>query len=352
MSAPRLTYREAGVDLDAADAFAARIGELARRTHGEGVVPFADAYAGLFRPPISGMRSPLLAATCDGVGTKLLVARDCGRYRGLGQDLVAMNVNDLLPAGARPLFFLDYLATGRLDPEPLAEVVAGIADACAAVGCALLGGETAELPGLYREGDFDLAGFAVGLVEAEQVPRGPLAAGDVVLGLPSSGVHANGLSLARRAMERAGLRHDDVPTELGAPLGEILLTPTALYVRPVLALMAGLLPARIKAAAHITGGGLLGRARRLVPPGLRIEIDPRSYLRPPIFDVLARAGGIAESELARTFNMGLGFLLIVAAEDAARALSIPDLGLREVGRVVAAGLGAAHAEVDLGYAAA
>lgn len=351
MSAPRLTYREAGVDLDGAETFAARVGELARRTHGEGVVPFADAYAGLFSPPILGMRAPLLAATCDGVGTKLLVARDCGRYRGLGQDLVAMNVNDLLPAGARPLFFLDYLATGRLDPEPLAEVVAGIADACAEVGCALLGGETAELPGLYREGDFDLAGFAVGLVDAEQVPRGPLAAGDVVLGLPSSGVHANGLSLARRAIERAGLRYDDVLPELGVPLGETLLTPTALYVRPVLALMAGLLPARIKAAAHITGGGLLGRARKLVPPGLRIEIDPGRYLRPPIFDLLARAADIAEAELARTFNMGLGFLIVVGAEDAARALAIPGIEIREVGRIVAAGRGTAHGEVDLGYAA-
>lgn len=352
MSAPRLTYREAGVDLDAADAFALRIGELARRTHGEEVVPFADAYAGLFRPPVDGMRAPLLAATCDGVGTKLLIARACGRYRGLGRDLVAMNVNDLLPAGARPLFFLDYLATGRLDPEPLAEVVAGIADACAEVGCALLGGETAELPGLYREGDFDLAGFAVGLVDAGQVPRGPLAIGDVVLGLPSSGVHANGLSLARRAIERAGLSYDDVPAELGATLGETLLTPTALYVRPVLALLAGLLPARIKAAAHITGGGLLGRARKLVPPGLRIEIDPQRYQRPPIFNVLARAGDIAESELARTFNMGLGFLIVVGAEEAARALSVPGLAIREVGRIVASDRSAESGEVDLGYAAA
>lgn len=348
----RLTYREAGVDLDAADAFAARIGELARKTHGEGVVPFSDAYAGLFKPPVSGMRTPLLAATCDGVGTKFLVARDCGRYRGLGQDLVAMNVNDLLPAGARPLFFLDYLATGRLDPEPLTEVVAGIAGACAEVGCALLGGETAELPGLYREGDFDLAGFAVGLVDAEQVPRGPLAAGDVVLGMPSSGVHSNGLSLARRAIERAGLRYEDALPELGASLGETLLIPTALYVRPVLALLAGLVPARIKAAAHVTGGGLLGRARKLVPPGLRIEIDPRRYLRPPIFDVLARAGDIAEAELARTFNMGLGFLVVVGAEDAARALAIPGTELREVGRIVAARSTDAHGEVDLGYAAA
>jgi phosphoribosylformylglycinamidine cyclo-ligase len=356
VSAPRLCYRDAGVDLDAADAFTARVRELARASHTPGVVPFADAYAGLFRPALDGLRAPLLAASCDGVGTKLLVARACGRHRGLGQDLVAMNVNDLLPAGARPLFFLDYLAAGRLDPEPLVEVVAGIAEACAEVGCALLGGETAELPGLYREGDFDLAGFAVGLVDAEQVPRGPVEAGDVVLGLPSSGLHSNGLSLARRALEQAGIGYGDVLPELGASVGEVLLTPTRLYVRPVLSVLADLAPARIKAAAHITGGGLLGRSRKLVPPGLRIEIDPGSYRRPSIFDVIARAGGISEIERARSFKMGLGFLLIVRAEDAARILSSPNSPISEVGRITHAtadpGRSALCGEVDLGYATA
>lgn len=353
MSAPPLTYRDAGVDIAAADAFTARIKALAQRTHGAGVVPFQDAYAGLFLPPLGGLRSPLLAATCDGVGTKLLVAQACGNYRGLGQDLVAMNVNDLLPAGARPLFFLDYLAAGRLGAAPLLEIVEGIAAACAEVGCALLGGETAELPGLYPEGGFDVAGFAVGLVDAERVPRGPVEAGDVVLGLRASGVHANGFSLARRALAQAGLAYDAVLPELGVPLGEALLVPTSLYVRPVLALLVGLGPARVKAAAHITGGGLLGRARKLVPPGLRIELDPRCYARPPILDVIARAGGVPEDEMARTFNMGLGFLIVASAEDVARAQILTDGAVVPVGRIVrasAARSNAAHGEVDLGYA--
>lgn len=355
MSEPRLTYRDAGVDIAAADAFTARIKAVSQRTHDAAVVPFQDAYAGLYRLPLAGLQSPLLAATCDGVGTKLLVAQACGRYRGLGQDLVAMNVNDLLPAGARPLFFLDYLAVGRLGAAPLDEVIEGIAAACAAVGCALLGGETAELPGLYPPGGFDLAGFAVGLVDAERVPRGPVAAGDVVLGLPANGMHSNGFSLARRALAQTGLTYDTVLPELGVALGEALLLPTPLYVRPVLGVLDGLGANRVKAAAHITGGGLLGRARKLVPPGLRMELDPRRYARPPIVDVIARAGDIAEDELARTFNMGLGFLIVVSPEDAARAAELSGGMTIPVGEIVPARSAAAesaHGEVDLGYAAA
>jgi phosphoribosylformylglycinamidine cyclo-ligase len=337
-----LTYRQAGVDIGAADAFVAALRVLAERTHGPSVLPSGDAYAGLYRPPTDGMKKPLLAATCDGVGTKLLVARACGRYRGLGQDLVAMNVNDLLPRAATPLFFLDYIAAGRLEPGPLLQVAEGMADACRASGCALLGGETAEMPDVYRDGEFDLAGFAVGIVDESQVPRGDLQAGDVVLGLPSSGIHSNGLSLARRALERAGVGYDAMLPDLGRAVGEELLEPTRLYVAPVLELLRR---ARCKAAAHITGGGLLGRARKLTPPGLRLALDPRTYVRPPIFDLLARAGDITPVELASTFNMGLGFLVVMEETDAAAVLADAGTEWRAVGRLER-GEG-----VDLGYAA-
>jgi phosphoribosylformylglycinamidine cyclo-ligase len=345
-----ITYKDAGVDIDAGNSLVDRIKPLARATMRPEVVGGIGGFAALCSLP-GKYKEPLLVSGTDGVGTKLKTAFATGRHDTIGIDLVAMCVNDVLVTGAEPLFFLDYYATGKLSVDVAAAVVGGIAEGCKQAGCALVGGETAELPGLYREGDFDLAGFAVGLVEAEQVPRGPVTAGDVVLGLPSSGVHANGLSLARRALDRSGICYDDWLPELGATVGETLLVPTCLYVRPVLALLSGLAPARIKAAAHITGGGLLGRARKLVPPGLRIEIDPRCYQRPPIFDVLARAGDIAEPELARTFNMGLGFLIVVAAEDAGRALAVPGTAARKVGRIVRAASAHGPAEVDLGYAA-
>ncbi|MEL6547382.1 MAG: phosphoribosylformylglycinamidine cyclo-ligase [Myxococcota bacterium] len=200
-----LTYKQAGVDIAAADAFIARISWLTRSTHNTGVVQDPGAYAGLFRPNLDGIERPVLAAACDGVGTKLLVARDANSYEGLGQDLVAMNVNDLLPSGAKPLFFLDYIATGAMNPEALEQVVRGIAKACTETGCALLGGETAEMPGVYPAGEFDLAGFTVGLVDERKMPKGGVGVGDKVLALPSSGVHSNGLSLARKALfERGG----------------------------------------------------------------------------------------------------------------------------------------------------
>lgn len=344
MADESLTYRASGVDIAAADAFAAKIRELGRRTQGPEVLPSGDAYAGLYRPPLSGLASPLIAATCDGVGTKLIVARECGSYRRLGQDLVAMNVNDLLPRGARPLFFLDYLAIGSIKSAPMIELAEGIAAACTAAGCALLGGETAEMPDVYKPGDFDLAGFAVGIVDEAHVPREDLKAGDVVLGLPSSGVHSNGFSLVRRVLAQAGIGYHDRVSELAQPIGAELLTPTRLYIEPVLALMRSV---RVKAAAHVTGGGLLGRARKLARDGLRIEIDPHSYTRPPIFDVIARLGSIPEDEMARTFNMGLGFLLIISPEDL-EDLQSRGLGdLQIVGRLTAGSEG-----VDLGYAAA
>lgn len=339
-----LTYRDAGVDIAAADALVARLRSLAAATHGPAVRPHTEAYAGLYELS-SG---PLLAATCDGVGTKLLIGQALGRYRGLGQDLVAMNVNDLLPCGARPLFFLDYVATGRLDGTALCELVAGMADACRAVGCALLGGETAEMPGVYGPGGLDLAGFAVGLAAPERLPqRQAMAPKDRVLGLASAGVHSNGLSLARRALDQAGIGLDVMLPELGSSPGEVLLAPTALYVAAVLAAFdrVGGAAGHIRAAAHVTGGGLLGRAAAMAPAGLRLRIDPSTYPRPPIFDVLARAGAISPREMARTFNMGLGFLLVTSPAAAKTLLAAPDSPWLDVGEVVAGDTG-----VDLGYA--
>lgn len=336
-----LTYRDAGVDIAAADAFIARISWLTRSTHNAGVVENPGAYAGLFRPDLEGMERPVLAAACDGVGTKLLVAREVGRYEGLGQDLVAMNVNDLLPSGARPLFFLDYIATGAIDSDALEDVIRGVAHACTETGCALLGGETAEMPGLYREGEFDLAGFAVGIVDEGRMPRGEIEPGDRVLALPSSGIHSNGLSLARKALlERGGLSFD-TPIN-GRTLGEELLEPTRLYVNPVLDLLSTL---SVKGGAHVTGGGLLGRGYKLMPEGCRLVVDAGSYPRPEVFDRIGEAGSVAPIELASTFNMGLGFLAVVSAEELENHRESVAPGWLEVGTIEAGTRG-----VELGYA--
>lgn len=313
----KLSYKDAGVDIAGADAFVKNVAALAKATHTSGVVPQGSEYAGLFRPSLQGLRDPMLAATCDGVGTKLMIARDCQSYRGLGQDLVGMNVNDLLPSGAQPLFFLDYIATGKLDPEAMQSVVAGIADACRLAGCALLGGETAEMPGVYAPGDFDLAGFAVGLVDGARLPDPKsVAVGDVVLALPSTGVHSNGLSLARKALlERGKLRLDAHIETLGGTLGETLLVPTAIYVREVLALHT---LGAVKASAHITGGGITGRATRLLQAGQRLRMAQKTYDIPPIFELIAKSGNVDMEEMRRTFNMGLGFLAVVSPETAQR----------------------------------
>jgi phosphoribosylformylglycinamidine cyclo-ligase len=338
---PPLTYRIAGVDVAAADRFVDAIGPLVRSTHTEDVVHHPSPFAGLIRPDVGGMGDPLLAATCDGVGTKVLLARSDGDFEALGRDLVAMNVNDLLPLGARPLLFLDYVATGRLDPGPLEAVVRGVADGCREAGCALLGGETAEMPDVYRPGTFDLAGFAVGVVDRTRLPDPvSVAHGDVVVALPSSGVHANGLTLARRALlERGGFDLDDEMPVLGGTLGATLLIPTAIYVAQVLALVDAVM---MKSAAHVTGGGLLGRVATMVPEGLVARIEADAYERPPVFDLIRASGEVSEDEMAATFNMGLGFLAVVGADDAATA---GDLGWMQVGRVVE-GTG----KVDLGYA--
>lgn len=329
-----LSYKDAGVDIVAADTFVGRIAKLAKATHGPAVFTHASKYAGLIRPEVGDMQEPLLAATCDGVGTKLLVARAANRFDGLGQDLVAMSVNDLLPLAARPLLFLDYLAVGKLESAQMEAIVASIARACSEVGCALLGGETAEMPGLYAPGDFDLAGFAVGTVDRARLPEpNSMRAGDVVLALPSTGVHSNGLSLARAALlERGKLSLDSTPASLaGKTLADELLTPTALYVQPVLRMLARY---RFRSAAHITGGGLLARAKRLARPGLRLHLDPTAYRIPPIFELIREAGDVAQTELASTFNMGLGFVVVLDAAMGREALhELRSDGWLEVGRV-------------------
>ncbi len=337
-----LTYKEAGVDIAAADAFIARISWLTRSTHNTGVVRDPGAYAGLFRPNLDGMKRPILAAACDGVGTKLIVAREAGSYEGLGQDLVAMNVNDLLPSGAKPLFFLDYIATGAMNPDALEAVIRGTAKACTETGCALLGGETAEMPGVYGAGEFDLAGFTVGLVDEDKMPKGGIKPGDKVLALPSSGVHSNGLSLARKALfERGGLKIDERVESLGRTVGEELLEPTRLYVNPVLDLMSRI---PVKAGAHVTGGGLIGRGSKLVPEGCRLVLDPERYTVHPIFDLIGEAGSVERAELARTFNMGLGYLAVVSAEELEAQRDQLSSQWLEVGEVVRGTRG-----VELGY---
>lgn len=342
MNKTPLTYAQSGVDIDAGDRFADFIRLLAKSTHSAQVLESGDAYAGLFRLPVGSTTQPVIAATCDGVGTKLLVARDCQDYRGIGQDLVAMNVNDLLPRGARPLLFLDYIATGSLGSVPLIDIAVGIATACQQVGCALLGGETAELPDTYPKGDCDLAGFAVGLVDESHAPRGDVRAGDLILGIPSSGIHANGMSLARKVIAQSGHLFTDRFPDLPHSIGQELLVPTALYVQPVLRMLQA---AQIKACAHITGGGLLRRARKLCPFDLQLYIDPATYSRPAIFQVLKQLGSLSEQEMAQTFNMGLGFLLIASPSEVERLLKLDALPLRIVGSVRSGAR-----SVDLGYA--
>ncbi|HEY8432565.1 MAG TPA: phosphoribosylformylglycinamidine cyclo-ligase, partial [Sandaracinaceae bacterium] len=304
-----LSYRDAGVDIDAGDRLVQRIKPLAARTRIPEVLGGVGGFAGLCRVP-AGMKDPVLVSGADGVGTKLRVAFLAGKHDTVGIDLVAMCVNDVLTVGARPLFFLDYFATGKLDVDTAEAVIAGIARGCELAECALLGGETAEMPGSYPEGEYDLAGFAVGIVEREAIldgsaPRG----GDVILGLPSSGLHSNGYSLARKVLlERAGLALDAVLPELGAPLGEVLLTPTRIYTRAV---RAALEAGGVRAICHVTGGGLPGNLPRVLPDGLGAIIDERAIPRPPIFDLIARLGGVEPNEMRATFNLGVGLALVV-----------------------------------------
>ncbi|HEV3241954.1 MAG TPA: phosphoribosylformylglycinamidine cyclo-ligase [Methyloceanibacter sp.] len=307
-----LTYRDAGVDIDAGNALVKAIGPLAAKTARAGLLGGIGGFGGLFDLKPCGFKDPLLVAATDGVGTKLKLAIETGQHDWIGIDLVAMNVNDLAVQGAEPLFFLDYFACGKLDLGIAARVIAGIAEGCREAGCALIGGETAEMPGLYAEGDYDLAGFAVGAVErAELLPRADLEAGDAILALPSSGVHANGFSLVRRVVERSGLDWDSpAPFAKGKTLGTALLTPTRIYVRPLLQAMREM--KAIKALAHITGGGLTENIPRVLPDKLAAEFNLRSFDLPPVFRWLQAEAALDDAEMLRTFNCGVGMVIVVA----------------------------------------
>ena len=336
-----LTYAAAGVDIDAGNALVDRIGPAAKRTRRPGTMSALGGFGALFDLKAAGFADPILVAATDGVGTKLRLAIDGGRLDTIGIDLVAMCVNDLVCQGAEPLFFLDYFATGKLSVEDAARVIEGIAEGCAASGCALVGGETAEMPGMYRDGDFDLAGFAVGAMERGAALPAGVAEGDVLLGLGSDGVHSNGYSLVRRIAERAGLGWSDPAPFADGTLGEALLTPTRLYVRPVLdALRAG----GVHALAHVTGGGLTENLPRVLPEGLGCDIDLSAWTPPPVFGWLAEAGGVAQGEMLKTFNCGIGMIAVVSPDtvEAARAhLAEAGHAVVEIGRV-RAGEGVAY----------
>ncbi|WP_068873890.1 MULTISPECIES: phosphoribosylformylglycinamidine cyclo-ligase [unclassified Phenylobacterium] len=310
-----LTYAQAGVSIDAGNALVERIKPLAKSTRRAGSEPSLGGFGALFDLKAAGYDDPLLVTTTDGVGTKLKVAIETGLHGTVGIDLVGMCVNDLLAQGAEPLMFLDYYATGKLDVEAAASVVAGIAEGCRQAGCALVGGETAEMPGMYAEGDYDMAGFCVGAVDRDKViPRLPdQKPGDVLVGLASSGPHSNGYSLIRRIVERSGLGWDaPAPFAEGKSLAEALLEPTRIYIKTVLPhLKAG----RIKGLAHITGGGLVENPPRAIAEGLVPRFDWNAWAMPPVFDWLAKTGGVSEAEMRRTFNCGLGLVLIVDPHD-------------------------------------
>jgi phosphoribosylformylglycinamidine cyclo-ligase len=336
-----LTYSDAGVDIDAGNALVERIKPAARRTMRPGVMGGLGGFGALFDLKAAGYRDPILVAATDGVGTKLRIAIDTGRVDTIGIDLVAMCVNDLVCQGAEPLLFLDYFATGRLEVETAARIIAGIAEGCATAGAALVGGETAEMPGMYEAGDFDLAGFAVGAMErGAALPEG-VAEGDVLLGLGSDGVHSNGYSLVRRIVERTGLGWE-APAPFGeGALGEALLAPTRIYVRPALAAVRA---GGVRALAHITGGGLTENLPRVLPEGLGAEIDLAAWDLPGVFRWLRAEGGIAEAEMLKTFNCGIGMVAVVAADRAdAVAAMLREAGERVhvLGRVTA-GQGVAY----------
>jgi len=316
-----LTYADAGVDIDAGEMLVDAIKPLAKSTRRPGAEASLGGFGALFDLKAAGFEDPLIVATTDGVGTKLKIAIETGRHDGVGIDLVAMCVNDLLAQGAEPLLFLDYYATGKLEIDAAKRVVAGIAEGCRQAGCALVGGETAEMPGMYQGGDYDLAGFSLGAVErGHALPYlDRQAAGDIIIGLASSGPHSNGYSLIRKVVEKSGLSWgDDAPFARDRTLAQALMEPTRIYVKPVLPLMkAGL----VKGAAHITGGGLIENPPRCIAEGLEPRFDWSAWSLPPVFAWLQEIGGIDDHELRRTFNCGIGFVLIVGPEAATPVLA-------------------------------
>ncbi len=332
-----MTYRDAGVDIDAGNELVERIKPLVKRSFRPEVMGGLGGFGALF--DLSGKyREPVLVSGTDGVGTKLKLAQQFGRHDTIGIDLVGMCVNDVLVQGAEPLFFLDYFATGKLDIETTVAVVGGIARGCELAGCALIGGETAEMPDMYAPGEYDLAGFTVGAVEKSELRDGSrVAAGDVLIGIASSGPHSNGYSLIRRIFDRAG-RPDDVDFD-GTALIDALMMPTALYVKPILALLQGEHGDAVHAMAHITGGGLTENIVRVVPETLGVRIEASAIVLPPVFDWLQREGAVADSEMWRTFNCGIGFVLVVPQDSVAAIESALDglaLSNRRIGEVVAA----------------
>jgi phosphoribosylformylglycinamidine cyclo-ligase len=343
-----LDYRAAGVDIEAGDALVEMIKPLAKATNRAGVMGGLGGFGALFDLKAAGFTDPVLVSTTDGVGTKLKIAIETGLHDTVGIDLVAMCVNDLVVQGAEPLFFLDYFATGKLSVEQARAVIAGIASGCREAGCALVGGETAEMPGMYADGDYDLAGFSVGAAERGKLLPRSVAVGDTVLGLASAGAHSNGFSLVRRVVEASGLGWTDpapfasAETSSAGTLGQALMTPTRIYVRAVLALhRAGLL----KAAAHITGGGLPGNLPRVLPENMVAALTA-TWPVPPVFGWLARTGGVAAAEMLRVFNCGIGMALVVSDADAAvRLLETEGETVSRIG-VIEAGDGPAAVRVD------
>ena len=325
-----LTYAEAGVDIDAGNLMVEKIKPLVRATRRPGADGEIGGFGGLFDLKAAGFTDPVLVAANDGVGTKLKIAIDAGKHDTIGIDLVAMCVNDLVVQGAEPLFFLDYFATGKLDPEHGVAIVKGIAEGCRQAGSALIGGETAEMPGLYREGDYDLAGFAVGAAERGQLlPTDDIVEGDVLLGLASSGVHSNGFSLVRRIVELSGLGWSDpAPFAKDLTLGEALLEPTRIYVASVLQAIRN--THGIKALAHITGGGFPDNIPRVLPDDFSAELDLDQIDVPPVFSWLAKTGGVAPEEMMRTFNCGIGMVIVVSGGQAAQVAAV----LQEAGETV------------------
>ena len=313
------SYRAAGVDITAGYRAVELMKKHVQRTETPGVLGGLGGFGGLFRPDLTGMAEPVLVSGTDGVGTKLKIAFLMDKHDTVGIDCVAMCVNDVICCGAQPLFFLDYIACGRNVPERIADIVSGVAEGCVQSGAALIGGETAEMPGFYAENEYDLAGFAVGMVDRPKIlDNSSMEPGDVVIAIPSSGVHSNGFSLVRRVFDIEHGALDKVYQELGRTLGETLIEPTRIYVKPMLAMIKA---ARVRALSHITGGGFYENIPRSIPAGLCARIRKSSLRTPPVFDIIAREGKIPERDMYNTFNMGVGMCAVVAKEDTGRALA-------------------------------
>ena len=329
------SYREAGVNIEAGYEGVKLMRRHVARTMIPGVVSDIGGFGGLFAPDIKGMAEPVLVSGTDGVGTKIRIAQLLAKHDTLGIDCVAMCVNDIICCGAKPLFFLDYIAIGKNEPEKVASIVSGVAEGCVQSGCALIGGETAEHPGMMAAGDYDLAGFSVGIVDKPKViDSSRMAPGDVILALPSSGIHSNGFSLVRKVFDVEHAALDRHVPELGRTLGEALLEPTVIYVKPVLRCMEA---ADVKGVSHITGGGFFENIPRCIPEGLGAKIDKAAVRTPAIFKMLQEQGDISEHDMFNTFNMGVGMTVVVSKEDADRAIAALDCGAYVVGEIVSGG---------------